>query len=47
MSILGNKIFVTYWRNARNLVQQVFNLRADNTEITADSIIFSADDTIM
>jgi len=47
MGIIGNKIFVTYWRNVRNLVEEVFNLRADNTEITADSIIFSADDTIM
>lgn len=47
MSIIGNKIFVTQWRNVRNLVEEVFNLFADNTEIKADSAIFSADDTIM
>jgi len=47
MSLLGNKIFVTYWRNVRNLVEEVFNLQADSIEITVDSVIFSADDTIM
>jgi|9_EtaG_2_1085328.scaffolds.fasta_scaffold04192_3 hypothetical protein len=47
MSLIGNKIFLTYWRNVRNLVEEVFQLLADNTEIKADSTIFSADDTIM
>ena len=47
MYLLGNNLLMTYWRNARNLVQEVFGLTADNTEIKADSTIFSADDTIM
>ena len=47
MGVIGNKILLTHWRNVRNLVEEVFNLFADNTEIKSDSTIFSADDTIM
>jgi len=47
MSLIGNKIFLTYWRNVRNLVEEVFKLTCDTTEIKCDSTLFSWDDTTM